>query len=102
MMKEQVYCFLRTIPKGKVVTYSLIASALGHPGAARAVGNILHNNPDPDYYPCFRVVNGQGRVAENFGFGGAPEQIKRLRNDGIEVVDGRVDLKKYLWNGEEK
>ena len=47
-MKEKVYEFLRTIPKGKVVTYGQIAEYLGNKKLARVVGNILHNNPDKD------------------------------------------------------
>lgn len=97
-MKNAVFEYLRTIPAGKVVTYSQVAAAVGHPGACRAVGNILHTNPDPDTYPCFRVVNAKGMTAEHFGFGGREEQVRRLRADGIEVTGGRVDLNKYQWN----
>lgn len=42
MMKEKVFEFLRTIPKGKVVTYGQIAENLGNKKLARVVGNILH------------------------------------------------------------
>lgn len=94
-MKEKVYDYLLTIPKGKVITYSQLATAVGHPKAARAIGNILHNNKYPDYYPCFKVVNCKGMVAKSFAFGGSEGQIKRLKADGIEVKDGKVDLKKY-------
>ena len=62
---------------------------------SRAVGNALHKNPDGDKIPCYRVVNAKGELAGKFAFGGAKVQEERLRTDGIEVVDGRVDLKKY-------
>ena len=45
-MKEKVFNYLTTVPKGKVVTYGQIASYLGNRKLARVVGNILHNNPD--------------------------------------------------------
>lgn len=61
----------------------------------RAVGNALHKNPNPDEIPCYRVVNAKGELSGAFAFGGAGEQAKRLRADGIEVIDGRVDLDKY-------
>ena len=67
---------------------------------ARAVGNALHKNPDPGQIPCYRVVNAKGELSGEFAFGGACEQAKRLRADGIEVTDGRVDLQKYGWDGE--
>ena len=97
-MKQKVYDYLRTIPKGKVVTYGQIAKDLGRPKAARAIGNILHNNQDTLYYPCYKVVNREGRLAEHFGDeGGIETQKERLEADGIEVRDYRVDLNKYQW-----
>ena len=62
---------------------------------ARAVGNALHKNPDPEHIPCFRVVNAKGELAGEFAFGGKGAQAKLLKADGVEVVDGKVDLKKY-------
>ena len=61
----------------------------------RAVGNALHKNPNPDEIPCYRVVNAKGELSGAFAFGGADEQAKRLKDDGIEVIDGRVNLDKY-------
>lgn len=94
-MKQKVYDFLLTIPKGKVVTYGQIAAYLGSKNLARVVGNILHVNPDPDTHPCFKVVNARGRLAQNFGIGGIEEQKRRLEADGIEVINYTVDLRKY-------
>ena len=54
-----------------------------------------HKNPDPDHIPCFRVVNAKGELAGAFAFGGADVQAELLREDGVEVVDGKVDLTKY-------
>ncbi len=96
-LQQKVYTYLRTIPKGKVVTYGQIATALGNPNLSRAIGNILHVNPDPDYYPCFRVVNREGKLAAHFGDGGAQGQKRRMERDGIEVIHNKVDLKKYQW-----
>ena len=56
-MKEEVYEFLLTIPKGKVVTYGQIAEYLGNKKLARVVGNILHNNPNEEKYPCYVDLN---------------------------------------------
>ena len=90
--------YLLTIPPGKVVTYKQVAEYLGNPGYARIVGNLLHVNPDPERYPCFKVVNHQGKLARNFGFGGAEAQKLRLERDGVEVSDDyRVDMDKYQW-----
>ena len=94
---ESVYAYLKTIPKGKVVTYGQIARAIGRPRAARQVGNALHRNPEPVVTPCHRVVNREGRLAPAFAFGGVEVQAKLLRDEGVEVVNGYVDLEKYIW-----
>ena len=62
---------------------------------SRAVGNALHKKPDPEHIPCYRVVNSKGELAGAFAFGGENVQKKLLEADGIEVINGKVDLKKY-------
>ena len=95
-MKNKVYEFVKSIPKGKVATYGQIAEYLGNKNLARMVGNVLHNNPDPAHIPCHRVVNAKGEVAENFAFGGAKGQQERLEKEGILFEDNdRIDLNTY-------
>ena len=50
---------------------------------------------DPEHIPCFRVVNAKGELAGAFAFGGEQVQARLLEEDGVEVVDGKVDLDKY-------
>ena len=95
---DQVYHFLATIPRGKVVTYGQIATLLGNPHLARVVGNILHHNPDADLYPCYKVVNASGRLAPHFAFGGTDAQRQLLESEGIEVINNHVDLSKYQFH----
>ena len=97
LLSQKVYDYLTTIPKGKVVTYKQIGDFLGNKGLARAIGNILHKNPDGDKYPCYKVLNSKGELAEAFVFGGKDIQRKRLEKDGIKVVNNKVDLKIYQW-----
>ena len=78
-----------------VATYGKVAELAGDAKMARAVGNALHKNPDPEHIPCFRVVNSKGELAGAFAFGGESMQAKLLEADGVEVIDGKVDLKKY-------
>ena len=92
---KRIYEAVKRIPKGKVATYAQIAEMAGDKKMARAVGNALHKNPDPDNIPCFRVVNSKGECSGSFAFGGLDEQAKRLREDGIEVVNNKVNLEKY-------
>lgn len=92
---KRIYEAVKKIPKGHVATYGKVAELAGDAKMARAVGNALHKNPDPDHIPCFRVVNAKGELAGAFAFGGADVQAELLREDGVEVVDGKVDLTKY-------
>jgi methylated-DNA-[protein]-cysteine S-methyltransferase len=56
---KKVLAVVRTIPKGKVMTYKEVAEAAGRPRAYRAVGNILNQNYDPAI-PCHRVIRSDG------------------------------------------
>lgn len=92
-----VYEFLQEIPRGKVATYKQVAEYLGNPKLARVVGNILHRNPDGDKNPCYKIVNSKGELSGSFAFGGPNEQQNRLEADGIQVVNGKIDLEKYQY-----
>ena len=92
---RRIYEAVKKIPRGKVATYGQVAKMAGNKKMARAVGNALHKNPDPEKIPCYRVVNAKGELAGEFAFGGEGAQAKLLQADGIVVVDGRVDLKIY-------
>ncbi len=94
-MKEKVYNFLLTIPKGKVVTYGQIAEYIGNKKLARVVGNILHSNPDEDKYPCYKVVDSNGNLSKKFAFGGIEKQKEKLEKDGITVINYKVNLDEY-------
>lgn len=92
---KRIYEAVKKIPKGHVATYGQIAELAGDRKMARAVGNALHKNPDPEHIPCFRVVNAKGELSGAFAFGGAGEQERLLLEDGVEVVKGKVNLDKY-------
>lgn len=94
---KRIYEAVKKIPRGYVATYGTVAAMAGDKNMARAVGNALHKNPDPEGIPCYRVVNSKGYLAGEFAFGGAGVQQRILEADGIEVIDGRVDLKKFGW-----
>lgn len=85
------------IPQGKVVTYGQIGTYLGNRNLARAIGNILHANPDADRYPCYKVVSAAGKLSKSYAFGGLDAQKRRLEADGISVQIGTVDLAQYQW-----
>lgn len=86
---EDVYAILNKIPPGKVSTYGDIARALGHPRAARAIGRIIANNPNPISIPCHRVVKSNGEIG-GFAYG---EQRKKqiLWKEGIRFQNKIVE-----------
>ena len=92
---ERIYAAVMTIPRGRVATYAQVAAMVGNPRLCRVVGNALHINPYFGEVPCHRVVNAQGRLSGEFAFGGADIQANMLRAEGVDVIDGRVDLSKY-------
>lgn len=98
-LSEQIYEAVKKIPYGKVATYAQIGTICGNPYYARAVGNALHNNPEPDNIPCYRVVNSKGGLTKSFAFGGIDIQAQLLMAEGVEVKDGFVDLSRYQWRG---
>lgn len=43
------------------------------------------------------MVNREGRVSEAFAFGGGNRQVELLKAEGVEFVDGYVDMKRFQW-----
>ncbi len=58
------------VPFGEVASYAELAQRIGHPRAARAVGNALGANPVPIFLPCHRIVRGDGTWG-HYAFGPA-------------------------------
>src|SRR5689334_4763145 len=59
---RRVYDVARTIPPGATLSYGDIATRLGAPGSARAVGQALGRNPFPIVVPCHRVLASNGKM----------------------------------------
>ena len=55
-----VWKALLRIPPATVVSYSQVASAIGHPNSARAVGTAIGDNPVAFLIPCHRVIQQSG------------------------------------------
>jgi methylated-DNA-[protein]-cysteine S-methyltransferase len=60
---DQIRAVVRSIPKGKTMSYAEVAALAGYPGAARAVGSVMKNNYDKAV-PCHRVIRGDGKIGE--------------------------------------
>jgi AraC family transcriptional regulator, regulatory protein of adaptative response / methylated-DNA-[protein]-cysteine methyltransferase len=53
---------LLSIPLGRMTTYGDLASRIGKPGAARAVGAAVGRNPISFVVPCHRVIGKSGQL----------------------------------------
>jgi len=74
---------VKQIPRGETRTYGEVASAIGHPGAARAVGTVMKNNFDTSV-PCHRVVKSGGKLGE-YNRGGEARKRELLVAEGADV-----------------
>lgn len=89
---QKVYEAVKKIPKGSISTYKEIARAAGVPGKVRWVGYVLNKNTDPSI-PCHRVVMADGRIG---GYNkGTGKKLAILKNEGVGIINGRVDLKRF-------
>jgi methylated-DNA-[protein]-cysteine S-methyltransferase len=84
--ERAVWGQIATIPYGEMHTYGAIATALGDPGAARAVGTACNHNPVPVIVPCHRVVGAGGKMV---GFGGGIDRKRRLLE-----LEARISLQR--------
>ena len=98
---SRVYALVATIPPGKVMTYGQIAEALDNVCSARYVGYAMHSVPKDMNLHCHRVINRLGEMAPGTIFGGADEQARRLRAEGVVFKqNGRVDLAQSRYQPE--
>ncbi len=95
---KRVIKLVKQIPRGKVATYGQIAKLAGKPQGSRGVGWLLHSCSKSHGLPWQRVVNSKGKIP-------APEdslqysvQMRLLQREGVDLMQGRVDLAKFLWN----
>ena len=93
--QQNLQALLLRIPRDKVTSYRELAHAMNMRGY-RFVGQLLRKNPEPDQYPCYKVVHSDGKIG---GFAmGQKEKIRRLQNDGIIVKNGVVtDFARRLY-----
>jgi len=73
--QRKVWGGLRAIPRGETRTYGALASELGMPRGARAVGSACGANTISVFIPCHRVVGSGGSIG---GFYWGPERKRML------------------------
>ena len=102
--RESVYHVTSEIPSGRVMGYGHIAAVIGSPRTARQVGQALGAlDPEraqpasPHAVPWWRVLRSNGVIALK----GDPlrPQLQQilLEEEGVAVIDGKVDMSVYRW-----
>jgi O-6-methylguanine DNA methyltransferase len=81
----EVFRALLRVPAGKTVSYGDLAKAVGKPGAARAVGRAMANNPIPLLVPCHRVLAADGKPGGFSAYGGLVTKDRMLALEGFTM-----------------
>lgn len=80
--QDRVIAVVKSIPRGKVMSYAEVARLAGSPRAHRAVGTLMSQNDDPSV-PCHRVIRSDGEPGGYNGLQG--EKIRLLRAEGVKI-----------------
>ncbi len=90
--QSSIYDALRTVPRGRVITYAALGEAVGC-RSPRAVGQALRRNPFAPEVPCHRVIASDLSPGGFNGARGGTEIARKLRllaAEGVEFRDGRL------------
>ena len=79
--QQRVYEVTRAIAPGRTLTYGEVATAIGEPGAARAVGQALGHNPFAPIVPCHRVLAARSGAGGFSAEGGILTKLRMLETE---------------------
>ncbi len=85
------------IPRGSVANYGQVAEIAGIPRGARQVGYALRHSPQDLALPWHRVITASGKSAFDPHTRAFRTQRDRLAGEGVVMLKGKVDMKKYRW-----
>ena len=96
---QRILAAVKRIPRGHVSTYGGVAEVAGLPRRARLVGTVLRQTSVK--VPWFRVINASGRISFAVDSDAYERQRSHLEAEGIELIRGKVDLRRYGWPAHE-
>jgi methylated-DNA-protein-cysteine methyltransferase-like protein len=94
---ERVIKAIKSVPRGKVATYGLLALVAGNPRGSRQVAWALHSVTEKEKLPWHRVINRQGKISlpKSAGY---EMQKELLIEEGVTFdPEDRIDLDRFLW-----
>jgi len=95
---RRIWETIQEIPEGCVANYGQVAEIAGIPRGARQVAYALRHTPKDLELPWHRVITSSGKSAFNPGSPHFKTQCDRLIEEGVAVIAGKVDMKKYRWD----
>ena len=99
--RERVFRIVRSIPRGRVMTYGQIAEILGEGYTPRTVGFVMHSSNDKT--PWHRVINAQGGCSTRGLVLPHDKQQRMLEAEGVSFNErGRCELQEFLWIPDER
>lgn len=94
---QKIWQVVLAIPAGKVASYGQVAEMAGLGRQARYIGRALGKLPRGHSVPWYRVIRSNGQIAFPRGSDIYHEQVSRLQAEGVDVVDGRVSMRRFRW-----
>ena len=95
MSWNPVYKLVKLIPRGRVLTYGAVATALRLPGGARTAGRAMAACPSGKAIPWHRVIGAGGKLLIREPY--ASLQRKLLESEGVQMTERRVNMKLHEW-----
>lgn len=95
-MLEELWSLVASIPRGKVTSYGDLGRALSQPASGYQVGRWMAQCPEQ--LPWWRVVSKTGNLPlSKRSPGAAIEQRAILEREGVEFLEGQVDIARFGW-----
>ena len=88
--QKLVWSEIAKIPKGKILTYELLALKINRSSSIRAVANACGKNPYAPEIPCHRVVRKDGSLGGYSAKGGIDTKRKMLEDEGHRFVKDKI------------
>jgi methylated-DNA-protein-cysteine methyltransferase-like protein len=92
---DPVYQLVKQIPRGRVLSYGVVARILRLSGGARSAGRAMAATPAGKGVPWHRVLAASGKIVIREPYRSL--QRKLLESEGVEVIESRVQMKQFLW-----
>ena len=94
ILRDKVFDYLLGMPKDKITTYGQLGDMFGvH---SRKIGKVIKWNENTEQFPCYKVLETKDKLGYYNGKWWIPGKVQRLKDDWIEIIDGKIDSKYFM------